>query len=264
MRKFIIFFIVIVVVVGGVMAYQKGIFPEGKPTSTDAVIMAIRSRGQLVVGTDATYPPMELVDNSGNIVGFDAELAEQFAKHLGVRLVMKNISFDSIFDAVAAGSIDLAMSSISITPERTGKVLFSNPYLNAGQVVVVAKTNTTVATIDDLRGKKIAAQVDTTSLKEAQKITDKGNVIVYASDYNDVVAKLVSGTIDAIIMDFPAAVNLAHDNIGTKVVGRPFTSEFYGIATKKGNAALIAEINQKLADLKKGGVLADLEQKWLK
>lgn len=229
----------------------------------DSVVAAIRQNGKLVVGLDPSYPPMELKDKSGRIIGFDADLAKGVADGLGVAVEFKPLAFDSLMDAVTAGSIDVVISSVSITPERTQIVLFSNPYLNAGQAIIVAKTNNAIQTTEDLTGKRIAVQNDTTSEKEALKLTDDKNIVRYQSDYDTIVGKVESGQIDAIIMDYPVAADLARHDSGLKLAGKPFTTEFYGIVAKKEHTGLIQEINTILAELIANGTLSSLESTWL-
>lgn len=250
----------LIVIAGGL--YYFGYIPNGKRVE-DPQVLAIQKRGTLTIGTDATYPPMESVDAKGNVVGFEIDLMREVAKGMGVTLTIQTLAFDTLFDAVQTGKIDLAISAMTITPERAQKVLFSNPYFNAGQAIIVSKTNATVTDADGLRGKTIAVQTGTTSQKEAQKLTDAKHVVVYESSYDRVVKQLQDGSVDAIIMDFPAAVDLVEHNPGTKVVGPPFTSEFYGIAARKENNGLIEHVNSILGELKTNGVLAALNQKWL-
>lgn len=262
MKGTIVVFLSVLAVGLAVTLWSKGYLPT-LTQSKDPVVEAIQKRGKLIVGTDPTYPPMENTDPSGRIIGFDADLAAALASSLGVALELRKVPFDNLIEAAKQGDVDVAISSISITEERSQSVLFSRPYLNAGQAIITASGNTTIELPEDLQGKKVAAQSDTTSFKEAQRYTNAANVISYPADYSDIVLKLKKGTIDAIIMDYPAASDLVRQHAGTKLVGKPFTSEFYGIVTRKENKGLIEVVNIILADLKKTGKLSAFESKWL-
>jgi polar amino acid transport system substrate-binding protein len=217
---------------------------------------------KLVVGTDATYPPLEYANEQGQYVGFDMDLAAEIAKGLGVPLEVKNISFDKIFDSLKNGEVTMVISSVTITEERQKEFLFSAPYLNAGQVIVTTQANNSIAIPEDLAEKKVGVQGDTTSQKEATRL--KAVVKVYP-DYVPAKADLLTGKIDALIIDYPAAISLAQENEGKlKVVSQPFTNEFYGVVMVKGQEKLAEKVDDILADLKRSGRLSQIENTWFK
>lgn len=259
----LIFVIVLGVLAGGYFAWSKGHIPSTGSTKNSQVA-EIKKRGKLIIGTDATYPPMEGKDKNGKVVGFDIDLGNEIGKEMGVPVEFKEIAFDKLFESLNNGEIDLVISSVTITTDRSKIVSFSSPYINAGQSVIVAVNNNEVVSKDDLKDKKIAAQKDTTSLAEAQKLTGSKNLEVYISEYDNTVSKLIAGKIDAIIMDYPAAVNLVQNNPGTKIVGNPFTSEFYGVVTFLGKDGLLSSINGTISKLKSSGNLSKLEKIWFK
>ncbi len=135
---------------GGYFIYLK---PLAK-TELDPLVQKIVASGKLVVGTDPTYPPMEDKNGKGEVVGFDVDLARAVAEKLGVKLEIKAVVFDDLLKEVEEGKVDLGISSITITPERAKGVDFSNPYLNAGQTVVVAAENTEIGRVKTLTTKR--------------------------------------------------------------------------------------------------------------
>jgi polar amino acid transport system substrate-binding protein len=167
------------------------------------------------------------------------------------------MDFDLLIDAVANGEVDIAIAAITITNEREEKVAFSNPYLNAGQVIITNESDQEISIPEDLEDKKVGVQNGTTSEEEALKYTNETNVIKY-NDYIEAVTNLEAGTIDAIIIDRPAGIGLTKDNSNIKIVGNPFTNELYGIAIKKGESALKTEINKVIAS----GIIDTFETKW--
>jgi len=253
-KALIVGIIIILGIVSGVLLWEpvlKGLFVE-KPLIE-----------KLVVGTDATYPPMEYFDDAGNFAGMDIDIAKEIALDLGAEIEFRNITWEKIFDALPTGEVHTLISSITITPERAQTMDFSDPYFNAGQVVVTTTDKATGITgVEDLDGKKVGVQVGTTSEVEAKKYTDPSLVKGFA-DYDLAKSALLNGVIDAVIIDYPAAVGMVSGETTLKIIGEPFTQEFYGVAVKKGEEKLLAEINKTIRRLKREGKLTELEEKWL-
>ncbi|KKP67903.1 MAG: Glutamine ABC transporter, periplasmic glutamine-binding protein [Candidatus Roizmanbacteria bacterium GW2011_GWA2_35_19] len=260
MGKILTIAIFLILVIGSYFFWAKGSFSLFKKPLSKG-LMAIKEKGALIVGTDATYPPLEY-EEDGKIIGFDIDLATEIAKDLGVPLEIKNISFDKIFTSLANSDVDLVISSVTITEERQKKMIFSTPYLNAGQVIVVSSSNKTIQSVDDLNNLSVGVQVDTTSKTEAEKYTNK---VTDYPDYDKAQSDLNSGKISAIVIDYPAGISMTQASSGKlKVVGNPFTSEFYGVAINKGKIDLALRVNDTINKIKKSGRLNDLEVFWFK
>jgi len=228
----------------------------------DPVLRKIKAQGKVVVGTDATYPPMESLDEKGNFVGLDIDIAKEIASDLKVGIEFKNIPWETLisFEPLQKGEVDMLISSITITPERAEKVAFSDPYFNAGQVIVTTLENLgEIKEVDDLANKKVGVQINTTSENEAKKYT---NLVITFDDYVKAKEALLKGEIDAIVIDYPASLGLVSKEPQLKIVGEPFTQEFYGIAVRKDATEFLREINKTIRKLKKEGKLEVLIQKW--
>lgn len=215
------------------------------------------------VATDATWPPMEMVDANKQIVGFDIDFMKAVAKEAGFPVVFKNTAWDGIFAGVEAGQYDAIISSVTITPERQAKYDFSQPYINIGQILVVPNSVKAVK-ISDLKGKKVGAQIGTTGAMEIKK-----NPGVELKTYDEVglaFEDMASGRISGVVCDEPTAITYALQkkeySSKFKVVGKPFTTEAYGIVVKKGNKELLAKINQGIAAVKKKKIDQQLKKKW--
>ena len=228
-----------------------------------------RQPSKIVIASDATFPPMEMVDESKNIVGFDVDLMNAAAKAGGFTVEFKNTAWDGIFAGLEAGKYDAVMSSVTITDDRKKTMDFSVPYINAGQVVVVKSEVNNVQTLADLKGKTVGAQIGTTGafeidkVKAADKITEK--------TYDEIglaFEDLANGRIAGIVIDSPVAANYALQNPNykgkLKIVGEPFTQEFYGVAVKKGNAKVLDVINAGLKKVIDTDDYKALQQKWLR
>ncbi len=122
------------------------------------------------VATDATFKPFEYTDDQGNLIGIDIELMEMIAEKAGLTIEWVNLPFDSALAGISECQYDASIAAISITDERKQAMLFSDPYMTAGLVVVVAADNTTINGMDDLVGLTVAAQLGTTGELAAQAI----------------------------------------------------------------------------------------------
>jgi len=193
---------------------------------------------------------MEYFDDEGNIIGLDVDVVNEIAERLGVTCNVIDYDWDDIFDAVQSEEVDIIISSITITPNRSDEVLFSIPYFNCGQVIIVNASNDNITIPQNLSGKKVGAQKNTTSINEAFKYTDASLVFSYDNytEYEDkgIIYDLKNGTLDAIIVDYVVAVGIVGNHPSLKIAGEWITQEYFGMATKKGNNALIDEINEIL------------------
>ncbi|MFH1237316.1 MAG: ABC transporter substrate-binding protein [Candidatus Aenigmatarchaeota archaeon] len=255
MNKFLIAAMCILIVVGFSGCTQTGVNSGGSA-------LKLKEPGKLIIGTNLPYEPMEFYDASENIVGIDADVAREIAAQLGLEPEIRNVDWDLLFEQVKSGDLDIIISSISITSERQREYLFSTPYFNAGQVVITRKDNTDIKFPEDLKNKKVSAQKDTTSAEEAAKYSNSSTVYEN-SDYEKTVADIKNGNLDAIVMDYVAGIMLVKNDQSLKIAVEPFTQEFYGIATKLDNTALIDEVNRVLRGMKSTGKLEEVKNKWL-
>lgn len=215
---------------------------------------------KVTVATDATFPPFEYVDANKNIVGFDIDLMNEIAKTAGFEIEWVNVPFESLLAGMATCQYDAAAAAISITPDRQAQMLFSEPYLDAGLIVVVQESNTTITGLDSLNGMRVAAQLGTTGEIEAQKIP---NVVYKPYDSYDLAfLDLINGQIDAVIADNPVALGFIAANPGQlKTVGPVFNNEQYGIAICNTETELQAKINTALQSLIDQGFVNELAGK---
>lgn len=221
-------------------------------------------RDRLVIGTDATYPPMEFLED-GEVQGIGIDVAKAVADKLGVAIEIRQVPWEELFEGVDAGDIDLAVSSITITPERQEKHLFSRSYFESGQSIVVASGNDEILLPADLEGKKLAAHEDTTSYEESVKYAGSADLVeVYLGSIDRYVEMLVAGDIDAIVIDYPAGLDVANNNEGVKVANQPFTSESYGMMTKLERTDLMSFVNLAIEEMKEDGTLDQIVSKWSK
>lgn len=215
----------------------------------------------ITIGTDATFPPMEFVDPQGNLVGYDIDLGNKLATTMNAKVTFKNIPWDNLFAALENKEVDMILSSVTITEERRLKYLFSEPYLNAGQVIVTRKTDSLISAVDNLKGKRVGVQKGTTNETEARKYTDTNLVLSYA-DFEEAANALTSNKIDAIIADLAGAKGIIDKHPALKISSDPFTSEYYGVVLNKENVQLTGRVNEALSKLQQQGILTDLKHNW--
>lgn len=221
---------------------------------------------KIVVATDATWPPMEMVDENKEIVGFDIDLMKAAAKAGGFEVEFRNTAWDGIFAGLEAGEYDAVMSSVTITDERKATMDFSVPYINAGQILVVRQESTGVTTLRDLAGKSVGAQIGTTGSFEVEKIAG-----VQLRTYDEIglaFEDLANRRVDAVVADTPVAADFALMNPNfkqrLKIVGEPFTEEYYGVAVKKGNARVLELVNKGFNAVLNTDTYRQIEDKWLR
>ncbi len=217
----------------------------------------------VLIATDATFPPFEMVDeNTKELIGFDIELMKAVADKAGINYEFVNLPFDPMLAGLAQCQYDMAIAAITITEERKEEFLFSNPYIDAGQIIVVKAGNENIKSKDDLSGKTIGAQLGTTGEIEAKAID--GVTYKPYDTYDLAFLDLANGQIDAVIADYPTALGFIAKNPNKLMtVGEKFTEEFYGIAICKNRGDLLEKINPALQAVIDAGVVDQLAAKYL-
>jgi ABC-type amino acid transport substrate-binding protein len=201
------------------------------------------------------------VDASGEIVGFDVDLMRAVAREAGLEAAFSNQPFAGILPGLSQGKYDAVISCLTITAERAKEVDFSRPYYDAGQVIAVREADTAIRTLADLKGKTIAVQIGTTGFDAASKV--EGVKVSAFKEIELAYLELVAGRADAVVNDEPPTRMYLKDHKGIRIAGPPFTEEKYGIAVRKGNAALLAKIDDGLAKVIASGEFARLKEKWI-
>lgn len=222
----------------------------------------------IIAGTDAPYPPMEMVKADGTYEGFDIDIANAAAKAEGGTVQFKTCGFDALIAAMGAtgGDYDAAISSITITPERAKNMLFSDPYFNANQSFAVPTGSTMTSTKDIKKGMKIAVQLGTTGEIWANKnLKAKGIEIKSYDQIPSCFAALSAGDVDGVVADFQVSSDYAADTTRkATIVEQISTGEQYGIAFPKASTAYLAAFNQGLKTIKADGTYTEIYKKWFK
>lgn len=229
--------------------------------------VSLVNEGKLTVCTHLSYKPFQFKDSSGNVVGFDVDIMDLVAKKLGVKQEIVDIDFAQITSGAvfAAKKCDAGAAATTITDKRKEAVLFSDPYFEATQALIVKK-DSGIKDLPDLKGKKVGVQTDTTGQLYAEKNKDaNGYTIVVFDDMPTQLAGVLSGRVDGALNDNGVVFDYAKENPTTEVVKEFNTGEQYGIMFQKDNAngtALAKVTNEALAAAKADGTYNEIYKKW--
>lgn len=218
---------------------------------------ASNNNNTIVMYTNAEYPPYEYFDGD-KIVGVDVDIANIIAEELGKELKIEHVEFDSIVPAIEAGRGDFGAAGMAITPERLESVDFSIPYIGAGQNVIYREEDG-LDTIEKLAGKTIGVQLGTTSESSLAEAIEEGVLkgtgaeIKQYSTPLDAAQDLLSGRIDAVIVNTAPGEEIAKQNKGLSTKEIELSSEKMAICVAKGNKELLDKINGILEKLMNEG-----------
>ena len=226
---------------------------------------ASENKTTFTVGFDQDFPPMGFVGDDGEFTGFDLELAAEAAKRMGKEIKYQPISWDAKDMELTSGNIDCIWNGFSIQG-REDKYTWSKPYMKNDQVFVV-KSDSSIDSIEDLAGKTVEVQTDSSAeaaLKENTELANTFGKLQTVADYNTGFMDLEMGGVDAIAMDSVVAnyqITKRGGN-GFTVLDTPLSSEEYGIGFKLGNETLKNEVQKALEDMKADGTMKTISEKW--
>lgn len=225
-----------------------------------------KESGKLIMATNATFPPYEYYEND-QIVGIDAEVAAKIAEKLDMELEIVDTEFGAIVTGVSSGKYSIGMAGLTVTEDRKKNVNFSTSYATGVQVVIV-KEGGSVNSLDDIDGKKIGVQQDTTGDIYASDSPENGGygedaVMRYKSG-TEAVEALKLGKVDCVIIDNEPAKAYVAKNEGLKILETAFVEEEYAIAVSKDNDELLEKVNKALEELIADGSVQAIVDKYIK
>ncbi len=229
--------------------------------SAASVTKAGDYEGELIMATNATFPPYEFVEN-GEYEGIDVEIAEKIAEELNFELVIEDVEFGSIIAGVESGKYSMGMAGMTVTDERKKSVKFSDTYAVAVQSVIVP-AGSDIKSIDDISADiKIGVQQDTTG--DIYATDDYGDdAIVRYKAGPDAVQALASGKVDCVIIDNEPAKAYVKANDGLELLDSAYAEEEYAICVSKNDDELLEKINDALAKLKADGTIDSIVSKYI-
>ena len=213
----------------------------------------VQKAGKLTVATSPDFPPFESLEG-GKVVGIEVDIMELIAKELGVELEIVQMDFDAVLMGIQTAKYDCGASGITVDADREKNMLFTTPYYNAAQVIVV-KEGSPITGKADLSGKTVSVQTGTTA---ESGCLDEG-ISVQAFNANaDAKTALTTGKVDAWVVDNLTALQMVEDGDGLVVLDEKMTEEPYAFAFAFGSEDLVAEINKILEKLISDGTIAGI------
>jgi glutamate transport system substrate-binding protein len=231
---------------GTTFSAASGVDVTGSPTFTK-----IKGAGKVVVGVKIDQPNLGYKDTTGKRCGFDIEMAQLIASKLGVdpaKIEYKEIPSANRETAIKAGEIDYYVGTYSITDKRKADVSFAGPYFVAGQDILVRKSDTSITGKETLKGKKVCSATGSTPLQRVrdEQLTEAANISEFKT-YSECVSQLLDGQTDAVTTDDAILKGYAAQSPSDlKVVGKPFSTEKYGIGLPHDDKALRDKVNDIL------------------
>ena len=220
------------------------------------------------LGFDASFPPYGYQDDNGDYVGFDLDLAQEVCTRRGWTLKLQPIDWDSKDMELNSGAIDCIWNGFTLSDDRKDSYTWSDPYVDNSQVVVV-KADAGISKLDDLAGKTVAVQADSSALEALQSddhkdLTASFKELLQVPEYNTAFLDLDSGAADAVALDVGVA-NYQIANRGSdkyKILDETLVSEVYAIGFKLGDETLRDEVQETLNEMKKDGKFEEIAEKW--
>jgi polar amino acid transport system substrate-binding protein len=218
--------------------------------------------GVLTVGTDAPYPPFLIgTPEDPNFTGYEIELFNAIAEKIGYPdPEYSNTNFAAVFRDTANGLFDIAVVSSTILPERERVVDFTDPHYEAQQALLVPE-DSDIASVDDLDGAIVGAQDGTTGEAYANDETGASEVRGFPQG-PDAITALITGQVDATIIDQPVAVDAVEKQGGMEIAEEIQTNELYGFPVAPDNDGLREAVNTALQELKDDGTVDELYEQY--
>jgi cystine transport system substrate-binding protein len=223
----------------------------------------VKAAGVLRVGTEGVYSPFSYHDPAtGQLTGYDVDVARAVGEKLGVNVEFVETPWDSIFAALEANRFDVVANQVTITPERQQKYDLSEPY-SIGEGVIVTRTDdTSITSLEDLKG-KVSAQSTTSNWADVAR--SAGARVESVEGFAQAATLLNQGRVDATINDSIAVYAYLAETGDTsiKIAAQTGEKSEQGFAARK-NSGLLPDLNKALDELRADGTLANISQKYLK
>ncbi len=220
---------------------------------------------KIVIGLDDNFPPMGFRDESGDIVGFDIDLAQEAGKRMGIPVEFKPIDWDSKEAALKSKQVDMLWNGLTITEERAKQIAFSKPYLNNAQILIV-RADAPINGRDDFAGKIVGTQEGSSSIDALEKVPEFTNSLQEVKRYGDFVAAFMDlelERIDGILVDSVVGRYYMSKKPGQfRVVDDQMGDEQYGVGMRQEDTMLQEKLGEALKSMSEDGTMAAVADKW--
>jgi polar amino acid transport system substrate-binding protein len=220
----------------------------------------------LKVGMSGNQPPMTMTNREGGLMGFDVDLAKALSMAMDVKLEIKRMPFGELMEALEEDKVDMVLSNLSITPERTEMVSFVGPYMMSGMSILTKDSVlSTISSAEEFNRKdlKILALRNSTNAAFVKMVAPDANLVEVGS-YDEGVAMLIDGKADAMVADMTQCILavMRFPDSGLTTLKKPLTVEPIGIAVSKDDPQFFNLVDNYLRAYEKTGVLTQLRKKW--
>ena len=263
-------------VIVAIIAFAAGFFanPLINPptTSADPIWDSIVASGKIRIGTDPSWPPFELLDNTSKIVGFEVDLADAMAAKLDLTTEWQSKGFDTIITSVQSRDLDMGVSGFSVTASRLGQVEFTMPHSNTRAQVIMLQSKrdqlniTTLSSLADLKtlGLTVGTQTGTTEKDELDTAVVSNKAF---NDYGAAISDMVSvsPTVDCVYAETPITTSwIAQYEAQGKSIVVIFDKPYYPCAfvINKDARVFLDKLNGAYAELINEGTVDTLRAKW--
>ena len=236
--------------------------------TVSSVLDRIQAKKELVVGTAADMPPLNMTTKEGQIIGLEVDIASLFAGGMGVKLTLKQVKFSDLLPALEAGQVDMVISGMTILPERNLKAAFVGPYFVSGKSILTKAANAD-ALSDSSKinnpDKVLVTLKGSTSQLFVERVFPKARLVL-TDDYDQAVAMVREDKAHAMVADYPICqVSVfRYPDAKLATLKNPISYEPLGIALPAGDPLLVNLVQNMLSTLEKSGELELLMQKWFK
>ena len=229
------------------------------PAAAGANLDAIKAAGVIKIGTEGTYAPFTYHDTSNKLVGFDVEIGEAIAKHLGVKAEFVEGKWDGLIAGLDAQRYDAVINQVGITEERKAKFDFSDPYISSKAALIVREDNAEIAGFGDLSGKRAAQSLTSNYGKMAE---EAGAELIGTEGFDQSIALVVQGRADATINDSLSFLDFKkkQPNAPVKIAATQGEAAQSGVIVRKGDPELVAAINEALKAIQADGTYKQISE----
>ncbi|MFZ3578440.1 amino acid ABC transporter substrate-binding protein [Virgibacillus sp. DJP39] len=222
---------------------------------------SIQDKGEILIGTEGTYPPFTFHNEEGELTGFDVEVAREVAERIGVKAVFKETKWDSMFAGLNSERFDMVANQVGITPERQEKYAFSDPYIQSSAVLVTHEDNTEIKSFEDLEGVSVAQSL-TSNYADIAK--EYGADITSVDGFKEAMQLISSKRVKATINDRLSVLDFLNQqkDAPVKIVDRADDASANAFAFRQGSDELIKAVNKALAEMMEDGTYLEISKKW--
>jgi cystine transport system substrate-binding protein len=261
MKKSLVLFLSLVFVLALAACSGNTQNTDKKTAANKTLYDQIKAKGEVTIGTEGTYAPFTFHDKNGKLTGFDIEIAQEVFKRLNIKPKFIETKWDGMIAGLDAKRYDLVANEVAVRPDRLQKYDMSDPYIASKAVLIVRSDNTTIKSLDDLKGKKVGQSLDSNYRVIAEQHGATNTVV---EGFNQAIDLLTSNRIDGTLNDSLSYLDLKKQRpeLPIKVVYTEPNATNNAFLFRKNNPELVKAVNKELAAMKKDGTYLKISKKY--